>query len=137
MSLPRSPETFTNLSLVQIGIALVPTAFLKVVQFPETVLSRFIGLALEHLKCASDLARKNASVFFGSALLQPAILRVFDKAEGLKKLLAAIKASRYLLSQASRQEPSRQEKQAGFWNTKYCMPSPYVMNSVFPPVQHV
>ena len=110
LSLPRSTQTCTNLSLVQVGITLIPSAFQRAIALPKEVLHSFVAAALDHLRSTSDAARKNASIFCGNALVQPAILEVFDEAEGLKKLLAAVKASRLMLKQPQAQE-LRQEKQ--------------------------
>lgn len=111
LSLPRTQQTCTSLSLVQVGITLIPSAFQRAAALPKETVSQFVGAVLDHLRSSSDLARKNASVFFGNALVQPAILEVFDEADGLKMLLTAIKASRLVLKQAAGQEPPRQEKQ--------------------------
>lgn len=116
LSLPRSQKTSTSLSLVQVGITLVPSAFQKVVALPITMVSNFVGLALDHLRSPLDPARKNASVFLGNALLQPIILQVFDNLEGLVRLLAAVKASLLMLRNTNGHETPRQEKQASGHN---------------------
>ena len=111
LALPKGQQTCTNLSLVQVGITLIPSAFQRAIALPKDVLRSFVEAALDHLRSTSDAARKNASVFFGNALLQPEVLEVFDEAEGLKRLLAAVKASRLMLKQPQGQELPRQEKQ--------------------------
>ena len=108
---PDASKPAPTCPLVQVGITLIPSAFQRALALPKEVLRSFAGAALDHLRSTSDAARKNGSVFFGSALLQPEVLKVFDEAEGLKKLLAAVKASRLMLKQPQGQELPRQEKQ--------------------------
>ena len=114
LSLPRCQQTSTNMSLIQVGITLIPSTFQRALAMPKEVISSFVGAAIDHLRSTSDAARKNASVFFGNALVQPMILEVFDEAEGIKKLLAAVKASRLMLKQAEGQDLPRQEKQVKY-----------------------
>lgn len=110
VSLPRHQQILTNLSLVQVGITLIPSAFQKVMRLPPDEFHHFVGIALEHMRCSSDAARKNAAVFLGNALVQPAVVDYFNRQDGLRKLTVAIKASRMVLTQDSLEEPSRQER---------------------------
>jgi len=110
LSLPRTQHIHTSLSLVLVGITLIPSAFQKTAALPPPLVGSFVEASLSHLRCSLDPARKNASVFFGNALMQPRVLEVFDSLEGLRQMLAALSASMLLLKSGSGQE-LKQEKQ--------------------------
>ena len=110
LALPSDHYTHTSLSLVQVGLTLVPSAFQRLVALPAPIPGRFVEAAMDHLSCPIDAARKNAAVFLGNALVQPVILDAFDRAAGLKRLMAALSGSLLLLRSGTGQE-LRQEKQ--------------------------
>lgn len=76
---------------------------------PSHVMDELVGRALSLLTCGYDPARKNVALFFGAAIHFRAVLAVFDRCQGLRRLLDSLRTVLRLL-RASASE-SRTEKQ--------------------------
>jgi HIV-1 Vpr-binding protein len=72
-----------------------------------------VSAALSLLAASSDAARKNAALFFDSAVHYPVLLESFDAAEGLHRLLFPLRHVAQLL-QAGHVAELRAEKQVRF-----------------------
>ncbi len=94
----RNPYTFTGLSLCLFALASIQAIMERVCQLPGNEVCSCMELALTLIGCTLDPARKNAALFFGSALVFKAIIDAFDEQEGLKRLLSLLRAATALRS---------------------------------------
>jgi hypothetical protein len=101
-----------GLSLALFGLASLPLAFERTCALPPPVPSQLVAAALSLLAASSDAARKNAALFFDSAVHYPVLLESFDAAEGLHRLLFPLRHVAQLL-QAGHVAELRAEKQVG------------------------
>jgi HIV-1 Vpr-binding protein len=108
----RTPHTSMGLSLALFGLASLPLAFERTCALRAPVPAQLVSAALGLLAASSDAARKNAALFFDSAVHYPVLLESFDAAEGLHRLLFPLRAVAQLL-QAGHVAELRAEKQVG------------------------
>lgn len=99
-----------GLSLALFGLASLPLAFERTCALHPPVPSQLVSAALSLLAASSDAARKNAALFFDSAVHYPVLLESFDAAEGLHRLLFPLRHVAQLL-QAGHVAELRAEKQ--------------------------
>lgn len=76
-----------GLSLTLFGLASLPLAFERTCALPAPVPAQLVQAGLGLLAAANDAARKNAALFFDSAVHYPVLLECFDECDGLHRLL--------------------------------------------------
>jgi hypothetical protein len=76
-----------GLSLTLFGLASLPLAFERTCALPAPVPAQLVQAGLGLLAAANDAARKNAALFFDSAVHYPVLLDCFDECDGLHRLL--------------------------------------------------
>ncbi|KAF6254729.1 hypothetical protein COO60DRAFT_1642091 [Scenedesmus sp. NREL 46B-D3] len=113
LACPRTPHSSMGLSLALFGLASLPLAFERTCALPQPVPSQLVSAALSLLAASSDAARKNAALFFDSAVHYPVLLEGFDAAEGLHRLLFPLRHVSQLL-QAGHVAELRAEKQVAY-----------------------
>lgn len=102
-----------GLSLALFGLASLPLAFERTCALPHPIPQNLTTAGLTLLAASNDSARKNAALFFDSAVHYPVMLECFDAADGLHRLLYPLRHVVQLLQSG---DPSqlRSEKQVGF-----------------------
>lgn len=101
-----------GLSLALFGLASLPLAFERTCATPPPVPQELTAAGLTLLAASSDAARKNAALFFDSAVHYPVMLECFDAADGLHRLLYPLRHVVQLL-QSGDPAQLRSEKQVG------------------------
>lgn len=89
----RTPHTYTGLSLCLFALASIQAVMERVCSLTGDEVSGCVELALTLISCTHDPARKNAALFFGSALVFKAVIDAFDAQGGLKRLLSLLRAA--------------------------------------------
>lgn len=99
-----------GLSLALFGLASLPLAFERTCAAAAPVPEELTAAGLSLLAASSDAARKNAALFFDSAVHYPVMLECFDAADGLHRLLYPLRHVVQLL-QSGDPAQLRSEKQ--------------------------